>query len=221
MLLSTVSQWDINVMAALSVLHGIPVLASCVRSGFDWRSRELNPELAHLYGKVHVKDKNVLLARKSMLTYYRAGQIRHDEAIPTKQGDRDNIQKVLNINICDSVQTDPNHHSLFLMPPDHIQSNYINRENRIHEVILQRLRQVADAPIHESEVPSVSLPLVNSDSTALRPQRKAAVEVLKRNADLFRQELEQTEAELGNSSDDEEYCDWNVVGDETSDDDDD
>ena len=79
MLLSTVSLWDKKTMQALAFLHGISVLESCIRHGFDWRSRELNPEIAQMYGKVHVKDRDAFLARESMLTYYRAGRIRHDE----------------------------------------------------------------------------------------------------------------------------------------------
>jgi hypothetical protein len=217
MLLSTVSRWDKTTMELLARLHGIPVRESCIRHGFDWRSRELNPEIAQMYGKVHVKDKDAFLARESMLTYYRAGRIRHDEEIPTKQSGRDNIQKILHRDICDSLQTDPNHPSLFLMSPEHI---------RTSNSILQRLRQVADAQIQESEVPipqheSVNLRLVNSDPAAPRPQRRAAAECVQRNAELSRQMQGQAEEESQIYSSEEEGCrDWGADGDKPSDDED-
>ena len=210
MLLSTVSLWDEKTMEKLARLHGIPVHKSCIRHGFDWRRRELIPEIAQMYGKVHVKDRDAVLARESMLTYFRARSIRHDEEIPTKQSDRDNIQKIL--IVCDSLQTDPNHPSLFLMSPEHIRT--INS-------ILQRSRQVADAPIQESEVPippheSATLLLVNSDSAAPRPQRRAAAEGAKRNAEILQQIQESTIY----SSEEEGYGDWGEDGDKPSDDDD-
>jgi hypothetical protein len=203
MLLSTVSLWDEKTMEKLTRLHGITVHKSCIRHGFDWRRRELIPEIAQMYGKVHVKDRDAVLARDSMLTYFRAGRIRHDEEIPTKQSDRDNIQKIL--IICDSLQTDPNHPSLFLMSPEHIRTINSN---------LQRSRQVADAPIQESEVPIP--PHESSDSAAPRPQRRAAAEGAKRNAEILQQILESTIY----SSEEEDYGDWGEDGDKPSDDDD-
>jgi hypothetical protein len=235
MLLSTVSLWDEKTMEKLTRLHGITVHKSCIRHGFDWRRRELIPEIAQMYGKVHVKDRDAVLARDSMLTYFRAGRIRHDEEIPTKQSDRDNIQKIL--IICDSLQTDPNHPSLFLMSPEHIRtiscdslqtdpnhpSLFLMSPEHIRTInsILQRSRQVADAPIQESEVPippheSATLLLVNSDSAAPRPQRRAAAEGAKRNAEILQQMQESTIY----SSEEEGYCDWGEDGDKPSDDDD-
>ena len=217
MLLSTVSEWDKSTMKVLARLHGIPVLESCISHGFDWRSRELNPAIAQMYGKVHVKDRDAFLARESMLTYYRAGRIRHDEVIPTKQSARNNIQKILNPNICHSLQTDPDHPSLFLMSPEHIRTSNSS---------LQRLRQVADAPIQESEgrippIESVNLRMVNSDPAAPRPQRRAAALGVERNAEMLRQMQEQAEEESPIYSSDEGGCrDWGEGGDKTSDDED-
>ena len=103
------------------------------------------------------------------------------------------------------------------MSPEHI---------RASNSILQRLRQVADAPIQESEVPippheSVNLRLVKSDSAAPRPQRRAAAEGVKRNAVILRQMQEQAEEESPIYSSDEGGCrDWGEAGDNPSDDDD-
>jgi hypothetical protein len=98
------------------------------------------------------------------------------------------------------------------MSPEHIRT--INS-------ILQRSRQVADAPIQESEVPippheSATLLLVNSDSAAPRPQRRAAAEGAKRNAEILQQMQESTIY----SSEEEGYGDWGEDGDKPSDDDD-
>jgi len=103
------------------------------------------------------------------------------------------------------------------MSPEHI---------RTSNSILQRLRQVADAPIQESEVPippheSVNLRLVNSDSAAPRPQRRAAAEGVKRNAVILRQMQGQAEEESQIYSSEEEGCrDWGADGDKPSDDED-
>jgi len=58
--------------------------------------------------------------------------------------------------------------------------------------------------------------LVNSDSAAPRPQRRAAAEGAKRNAEILQQILESTIY----SSEEEDYGDWGEDGDKPSDDDD-
>jgi hypothetical protein len=218
MLLSTVSEWDKAVMLGLSHLHGITVHSTCIKNGFDWRSRNLNPDLAQSYGTVHVKDRNVVLARQSMLTYYSARRMGSEDLIPTKQSDSDKFQSIHD-GVSDSEQNASSSLSLFMMSPGHIQSCYINRNQLSSENILHLVEQVPDAvipiPIYESVNPQV----VNSDSLLPRAQRQAALEVLRRNAELFRQQQEEAESELGDSSDDEDWHDWGEDGDNPSDDD--
>ena len=213
-------------MLGLSLLHGITVHFSCVNAGFDWRSRNLNPDLVQSYGKAHVRDRDAALARQSMLTYYRARLMRPLDMIPTKQSDHDKTQIIQDgsVAVADSVQYAPGNPGLFMMPPGKIHSLYINRNQCTSNRILQLLEQVPDVSGQESVAPipiheSASLQSVNSDNVVPRAQRQAALEVIRRNHELLQQEKEQAESELGYSSDDEDWHDWGNDGDNASDDD--
>ena len=76
-------------------------------------------------------------------------------------------------------------------------------------------------PSHRTNLLSSADGLVNSDSAAPRPQRRAAAEGVKRNAEILRQMQEQAEEKSPIYSSDEGGCrDWGEAGDNPSDDDD-
>jgi hypothetical protein len=210
-------------MLELSALHGIQVNESCVNVGFDWRSRELKPVLAECYGKIHVRDRDAVLAQRSMLSYYAARQIRPNDVIPTKQSDLDNNQIILEHNDYDSMLTDPHHHSLSLMSPEEMQSTYIRRTQSVTERIRHFLDLVPDASIQGPAVPiptheSVDLRMVDRISDESRPQRIASMKG-RRNAELFQQQQEPEESEFRDSSDGDDNQNWGEHGDKPSDDD--
>ena len=214
-------------MLALSHEHGIPIPLSCVNSGFDWRTKQLIPDLAQTHGKIHVKDRDLFLARGSMLSYYRARQMRSQDYIPTKLLDHEKFQEI-RANSTVSVQNVPGSPVLLMMSPDHIQSSYVNRNKSISEMIQRLLEQVPVVPQQELES-VVSVPVHEAVNSQLRiigqvlpeEQRRSAREFIRRNAQIFQKQHEEGDSESGDSSD-EEYCqDWGENGDNSSSDDDD
>lgn len=224
MLFFAVSRWDKDIMLELTQLHGIPVNTSCVNVGFDWRSGQLNPVLAECFGKGHVRDRDAVLAQRSMLSYYAARRIRPSEVIPTKQSDHNHNQKILEHHDSDSVPTDPHHHHLSLMSPEEIQSIYIERNQSGRERILHFLELVPDASMQGTVVPipmheSVDLTLVDRISVESRPQRGAALKSFFRNAEMFQGQQELNKLEFEDSSDGDDKQDWGARGEKPSDED--
>jgi hypothetical protein len=225
-MLATVSCWDRAVMLALSHEHGIPIPYTSVKSGFDWRSMQLIPDLAQTFGTKHVKDRDPFLAREAMLTYYRAGRKRGLAHIPTKLSDQEKFQEIRATSTV-SVQNVPGSPVLLMMPPDHIQSSYLNRNKRNSERIQRILEQVPVVP-QQAQEPSASIPVNEAVNSQLRiieqilpeGQRRSAREFIRRNAQIFQSQQEQGDSESGDSSD-EEFCqDWGENGDKSSSDDD-
>jgi hypothetical protein len=223
MLLSTVSAWDTGVMLGLSKMHGITVHPCCVKSGFDWACRDLNPAPVQCFGNVHFKERDLALARESMLTYHSARRMRPDGEIPTKQIDHDKTHAIRDVSVPNTVGNASGNACLFMMSPDHIQAAYTNRIRRMNDTMLQLLDQVpiARAPeVHISIQESVNNELVSSDSVMPRAQRQAACDVIRRNAELFQKLSEQSVSECGDSSDGESSQGWGANGDNSSDEDD-
>lgn len=216
-MLSTVSIWDNAVMNGLSVQYEITVHRDCVNSGYDWRSRDLKPDLAQSFRKCHVKDRNALKAREAMLSYYRARIMRPHAEIPTKESDYEKFQAVpSDQNPPNSAAVNPRH---FLLSPDHLQSVFSRRNDSIRENMMQFLASVPDSPVPASvdpiAIPEYSNPgSVNSEFVESSAQRAAGLEALRRNAEINHEY--QLEAESGDSSDDEDH-DWGANGDRSSD----
>jgi hypothetical protein len=226
-MLATVSCWDRAVMLALSHEHGIPIPYTSVKSGFDWRSKQMIPDLAQTFGTKHIKDRDLFLAREAMWTYYRARKKRGLAHIPSKLSDKEKFQEIRATSTVSvqSVQV-PGSPVLLMMPPDHIQSSYVNRNKRNSERMQRLLEQVPVVP-QQAQEPSASIP-VNAVNSQLRifeqvlpeGQRQSAREFIRRNAQIFQNQQEEGDSESGDSSD-PEYCqDWGENGDKSSSDDD-
>jgi hypothetical protein len=224
MFLATVSNWDKSTMLALSHFHGIKVHHSFVNSGFDWRTGVLNPELVNCYGKDHVKDRDLVLARRAMLTNYRARQISQGpaESVPSKHSDRVLFQCVRDSSDTGSEQSAPGSPNMVMMSPDDLLSLYMNRT----ELIQQRLAEVPSADFQESEIPipiqeSLNPQVVDTNFVMTRAQRDVALDVIRRNSEKYQNLQAQSESELEGSSDDEDYSDFGEDEDKSSESDDD
>jgi hypothetical protein len=165
-------------MTKLSRDHGISVHRSCVNYGFDWRSGELKPDLVRTN---YVKERNLVLAGQSLLSYFKARQMGCCVLIPTKEIDHAKTHLIRNHGASESVLHDPIRMSLFMMPPDIMRSCYINTvKNKDTSSLRKRT--------HES-----ARQLVDTDSNnPSEPQNSLGI--FRLNVELFHQQEDQQES---------------------------
>jgi hypothetical protein len=103
-------------MNALGLYHGIPIPYTCVTAGFNWRSGQLCQNLADTYGTVHFRDRNLNLARDSILTKTKARMLRPGVPIPRRWAD---LAQALDISLVEVGSTFP---ATSFLTPEYIQS---------------------------------------------------------------------------------------------------
>ncbi len=179
--ISSVSNWDLAVMAKLSRDHGISVHRSCVNYGFDWRSGELKPDLVRTN---YVKERNLVLAGNSFLTYFKAQQMRCCESIPTKEIDYAKTHLIRNHGASESVLHDQIRINLFMMPPDIMRSCYINTVKNKDTSSLRKRTHESAPPVRQ---------LVDTDSNNPSEQQNY-LRIFRLNVEQFHQQVEQQES---------------------------